>query len=80
VDLSGVYEYLTNITDKNAENDLVFMMDALDIWLQLSPRTLIERYEELSTYSVVLGADKACWPNEWESVSSRCYKFLWRQR
>jgi hypothetical protein len=66
----GVYEYLTNITDQNAESDLVVMMDALDIWLQLSPKTLIQRFEELNTFGVVLGADKACWPNEWESVSS----------
>jgi len=65
--LQGVYEYLTNITDENAENDLVFMVDALDIWLQLSPRTLIERFEELNTFEVVTGADKACWPNEWDS-------------
>jgi len=63
----GVYEYLTNITDQNAESDLVVMMDALDIWLQLSPKTLIQRFEELNTFGVVLGADKACWPNEWES-------------
>lgn len=73
--LQGVHEYLTNITDPNAENDLVFMMDALDIWLQLSPSTLIERFEELNS-SVVTGADKICWPNESESVSSLYNEFL----
>ena len=58
-----------NITDPKAENDLVFMMDALDIWLQLSPDTLAERFYELNA-TVVTGADKICWPNEGESVSS----------
>jgi len=63
----GVHEYLTNITDADAETDFVFMMDALDIWLQLSPTTLIERFEELGAPGVVIGADKACWPNKRES-------------
>ena len=70
-----MHEYLANITDADAENDLVFMMDAIDIWLQLSPETLIKRFEELNT-SVVTGADKVCWPNEWDSVSSWYYMFL----
>ena len=48
----------------------MFMIDALDVWLQLSPGTLMERFEELGTSGVVIGADKACWPNKWESVSS----------
>jgi len=65
--LQGTLEYLTNISTIDAESDLVFMVDALDVWLQLSPRTLIERFEELGTSGVVIGADKFCWPNEWES-------------
>lgn len=69
--MQGVYDYLTNITDQDAENDLVFMMDALDAWLQVSPKTLIERFDELHTSGVVIGADKVCWPNDWESVSLR---------
>jgi hypothetical protein len=62
---------LTNLTttNENAESDLVFMMDALDVWLQLSPTTLVGRFEELHTIGVVIGADKGCWPNEWDSVS-----------
>jgi hypothetical protein len=67
--VTAVHEYLTNITGKDAENDLVFMMDALDAWLQVSPQTLIERFEELHTSGVVIGADKACWPNAWESFA-----------
>jgi len=53
-------------------NDLVMMVDAFDIWFQLSPATLIARYQELGTTGVVLGADKACWPNAGDSVSSQC--------
>ena len=45
------------------------MMDALDAWLQLSPQTLIERYEELGTSGVVVGAERACWPNDLDTVS-----------
>jgi len=64
----GVHEYLTNITDPNEDTDVVFMMDAIDIWLQLSPRTLIQRFEELNTSGVVAGADKICYPNDPEST------------
>ena len=53
-----------NITDENPESDLVFMMDAHDVWCQLSPRTLIERFDELGTSGVVVGAEEicCCWP------------------
>ncbi|KAJ7307020.1 hypothetical protein DFH08DRAFT_824290 [Mycena albidolilacea] len=47
------------------DDDIVFMMDALDVWLQLPPDMLLERYGERSSEMVVAGADKACWPNEW---------------
>ena len=75
--LQGVYNYLTNITGGNAESDLVFMMDALDAWLQLSPRTVMERFDELGTSGVVTGGDTLCWPNEAESVSLLSNGFLW---
>ena len=77
VPLQGVYNYLTNITGGNAENDLVFMMDALDAWLQLSPRTLMERFDELGSSGVVTGGDTLCWPNKPESVSLLSNGFLW---
>ena len=67
--LQGVHDYLTNITNDGVDDDIVFMMDAFDVWLQLSPRTLVERFEELGTSGVVVGAETACWPNEWDSVS-----------
>ena len=67
---SGVHDYVTNITGDNSGADLVFMMDALDIWLQLSPKTLIARFEEMNTDGgVVTGADMICFPNEPDSVS-----------
>jgi hypothetical protein len=62
---------LTNFTDKHAEeNDLVLMVDGYDIWFQLSPTTLVERFEELSTPQVVMGVEVGCWPNDYASVSS----------
>ena len=48
------------------------MMDAFDVWLQQSPVALLRRYEELADGGVVVGADKGCWPNEWDSVCQRC--------
>jgi hypothetical protein len=68
--LQAVHNYLTNITGENADTDVVFMMDALDAWLQLSPGTLIKRFDELGTSKVVTGGDTLCWPNEADSVSS----------
>jgi hypothetical protein len=59
----------------DSEADLVFMADAFDVWFQLSPATLIARYNELDTAKVVVGADKSCWPNEW-GVSARLWSIL----
>jgi hypothetical protein len=67
--VTGTYEYLTNITDQNADADLVLMVDALDVWFQLSPRTLVERFEELGTSGVVIGAETICFPNEGDSFA-----------
>jgi hypothetical protein len=70
--LQGANEYLANITDKAADNDLVLMVDALDVWFQVSPQTLIKRFEELGTPGVVVSAEIncCCWPHEFESVQS----------
>ena len=65
----GVHDYLANITDKSADNDLVIMIDALDVWLQISPQTLTKRFDELGTSGVVVSAENNCWPNAAESVS-----------
>ena len=54
--LSAVHDYLKNITGKAAETDLVFAKDALDVWLQLSPGTLIEHFNELGNPGVVTGS------------------------
>jgi hypothetical protein len=61
-----VYQYLTNLT--HAEDDIVLMVDALDIWFQLSSVNIVARFEELGA-GVIIGADKACWPNDPDSVS-----------
>ncbi|KAJ6620630.1 hypothetical protein B0H10DRAFT_1066922 [Mycena sp. CBHHK59/15] len=67
--ITGVYEFLRNLTTSD-DNDVVFMMDALDVWLQLSPNTLLDRYAEFRGM-VVVGADKACWPNAWDEPACR---------
>jgi len=69
--VAAVHNYLTNLTDTNTETNLVFMMDALDAWIQLSPKTLIERFDELGTSGVVTGGDTLCWPNESESFACK---------
>ncbi|KAJ6558156.1 hypothetical protein B0H19DRAFT_130125 [Mycena capillaripes] len=78
--VAGVYEFLLDFPTLR-DRDVVFMMDALDVWLQLSPQILLERYEEFGSDMVVIGADKACWPNDWEEVSASGYsKSLLRVR
>jgi len=67
--LQGVHDYLLNITDANADTDMVLMVDAIDVWFQLSPRVLLERFDELNTTGVVVGAERICFPNQQESVS-----------
>jgi hypothetical protein len=52
----------------HAEDDIVLMVDALDIWFQLSSETVLARFEEFN-HGVIVGADRACWPNELDSVS-----------
>ncbi|KAJ7117596.1 hypothetical protein C8R44DRAFT_983094 [Mycena epipterygia] len=66
----GVYEFLLDLT-RSEDDDVVFMMDAWDVWLQLPPQTLLERYEEYGSDMVVIGADKACWPNGWDEPACR---------
>jgi len=64
----GVYDFIVNnITAIGNNNDVIFMMDAFDIWLQQSPLALLRRYDELGSGGVVVGADKGCWPNEWDA-------------
>jgi hypothetical protein len=66
----GTYEYLTNTTDEIAETDLVLLIDALDVWFQLSPTTLAERFEELGTSGVVTSAEIncCCWPWNFQAI------------
>lgn len=65
-----------------SDESLVFMMDGLDVWLQLPPPHLVARFRELvpadhgqAGLRVVIGADKKCWPNDQNGVSSdTCYR------
>lgn len=70
--LLGAHQFLSNITDKSADNDLVLLVDAFDVWFQVSPKILTERFEELNTPGVVTAAEVncCCWPYEFESVKS----------
>ncbi|KAM0487339.1 hypothetical protein ACHAP7_001851 [Fusarium lateritium] len=38
----------SEVQDKLAENDLVLILDAHDIWLQLPPNTLLQRYVQIN--------------------------------
>jgi hypothetical protein len=48
----GVHRFLRDFPSLG-DDDIVFMMDALDVWLQLPPDTLLERYGERSSEMVV---------------------------
>ena len=48
--------------------DLIFLVDALDVWIQLSPANLARRFVEYG-HDVVVGAERHCIPNQWSSVS-----------
>ncbi|KAL7412095.1 hypothetical protein BDY24DRAFT_416644 [Mrakia frigida] len=59
IKIKGVHEYIsTNVSDPS---DLIFMIDAFDVWLQQPPSVLVDKY--LSSFPrVLIGADKRCWP------------------
>lgn len=45
--ITGAHEYLNNL-DSSHDESLVLMVDAYDIWLQLRPQVLIDRYHEIN--------------------------------
>ena len=51
-----------------AEDDLILLIDALDVWLQLSPTVMGRRFLDYGS-DIVIGADKMCWPNPADTVS-----------
>ena len=54
--------------ERFAEDDLLLTADAYDVWLQLPPEAMAQRFMEMG-HEVVLSAEKNCFPNEWDSVS-----------
>jgi hypothetical protein len=70
--LQGAHEYLQKISNTIPENDIVLLVDAFDVWFQVSPATLVERFEELGTSGVLVGAEVncCCWPWDFASVQS----------
>jgi hypothetical protein len=66
---SAVHDFLhSELRDLQAE-DLVLMIDALDVWMQLPKEHMISRFDEIDGNQVVIGADKKCWPNDMKGVS-----------
>ena len=45
--ITGVLEYLQSLPAWN-EDDLVLMIDSYDLWLQLRPQTLLDRYFDIN--------------------------------
>ncbi|GAB7360917.1 hypothetical protein MBLNU230_g0902t1 [Neophaeotheca triangularis] len=41
--ISGIYEFVDHF-DESHQDDLVLMVDGFDIWMQLRPQTLVDRY------------------------------------
>ena len=66
--VSGMRGVLNNYLMDNDDDDLVFLMDSMDVWLQLSETTLIRRFKEYDQ-DVIVGAERKWWPNQWDSVS-----------
>ncbi|KAL7417381.1 hypothetical protein BDY24DRAFT_374703 [Mrakia frigida] len=58
--IAGVHDYIVN--NVTEEDDLVFMIDAFDIWIQQPPSVLVSKYLALAENRILIGADKACWP------------------
>jgi len=67
--VAGVHHYLTNLTDQNADTDLVLMVDSIDVWFQMSPKTIIQRFEESGASGVIAGAERVCFPNPEDSFA-----------
>ena len=54
------------VTGKMDPKDLILLIDAVDVWLQLSPTVMASRFLEFNS-DIVIGADKMCWPNPADS-------------
>ena len=53
------------------DSDLLLVIDALDVWLQLSPQDIARRFASYDQDLVIVGAEKHCVPNQWDLVSRR---------
>ena len=67
---SGLTRFLTNpnLTQDFADDDVIMVIDALDVWLQLSP-DVVWRGFQASGENVMVAAEKNCWPESADSVS-----------
>ena len=55
-------------TSQFAEDDLILLVDALDVWLQVPPNVMARRFLEQDK-SILVSAEKNCWPNPRDGVS-----------
>jgi hypothetical protein len=74
---SGLRDVLDSYLVDAEGSDYVLLADAMDIWFQLSPSFLVNRFNELDA-EVVIGVDKMCWPNDLASVSTVARRVGWR--
>ena len=67
--LAGLAHLLSspNHTTDIDETDLVFTMDAMDVWLQLPPDVVARRFLEYKV-EILVAAEKNCFPNVPEGV------------
>ncbi|WWC66673.1 uncharacterized protein I206_100577 [Kwoniella pini CBS 10737] len=52
-----------------SSNDLIFLVDGIDVILQLPPSTLKDRYDKIAGDVIAAGSFN-CWPNAFDSVRS----------
>jgi len=45
--ISGIHDYVSSLGEGH-EDDLVLMIDGYDVWLQLRPQTLVDRYFDIN--------------------------------
>lgn len=79
--IAGVHRYVANLHESHDE-DIVLMVDGFDVWMQLRPQTLLDRYYDLTRrgnerIESVLGTSVARERNIRQQVIFGCQKRCW---
>lgn len=79
--VTGITRYLNSL-HKDMDEDLVLMVDGYDIWLQLRPQTLIDRYFSVNARADAriareIGADAQAEHNIRQEIIFGCQKRCW---